>query len=240
MFLKVSLFATCLVDMFQSEIGKSTVELLERLDCVIDFPNAQTCCGQPAYNSGYVKVSKEAMKNTIRTFENAEYIVCPSGSCANMIKDYEQIFVHDDIWRERAKAVSSRTYELTQFIVDVLKIENVGAKLNGTATYHPSCHMTRLLQVRNAPKTLLQNVEGLELIELPLKENCCGFGGTFSVKMGQISKQMVDEKVSTVQQTGAHYLIGSDAGCLMNIGGRINRKDLNVQTMHIAEVLNSH
>jgi len=240
MFLKVSLFATCLVDMFQSEIGKSTVELLERLDCVIDFPKAQTCCGQPAYNSGYVKVSKEAMKNTIRTFENAEYIVCPSGSCANMIKDYEQIFVHDDIWRERAKAVSSRTYELTQFIVDVLKIENVGAKLNGTATYHPSCHMTRLLQVRNAPKTLLQNVEGLELIELPLKENCCGFGGTFSVKMGQISKQMVDEKVSTVQQTGAHYLIGSDAGCLMNIGGRINRKDLNVQTMHIAEVLNSH
>lgn len=226
--------------MFQSEIGKSTVELLERLDCVIDFPKAQTCCGQPAYNSGYVKVSKEAMKNTIRTFENAEYIVCPSGSCANMIKDYEQIFVHDDIWRERAKAVSSRTYELTQFIVDVLKIENVGAKLNGTATYHPSCHMTRLLQVRNAPKTLLQNVEGLELIELPLKENCCGFGGTFSVKMGQISKQMVDEKVSTVQQTGAHYLIGSDAGCLMNIGGRINRKDLNVQTMHIAEVLNSH
>ncbi|MDI7743151.1 (Fe-S)-binding protein [Lysinibacillus fusiformis] len=238
--MKVSLFATCLVDMFQSEIGKSTVELLERLDCVIDFPKAQTCCGQPAYNSGYVKVSKEAMKNTIRTFENAEYIVCPSGSCANMIKDYEQIFVHDDIWRERAKAVSSRTYELTQFIVDVLKIENVGAKLNGTATYHPSCHMTRLLQVRNAPKTLLQNVEGLELIELPLKENCCGFGGTFSVKMGQISKQMVDEKVSTVQQTGAHYLIGSDAGCLMNIGGRINRKDLNVQTMHIAEVLNSH
>ena len=240
MFLKVSLFATCLVDMFQSRVGKSTVELLERLDCEIDFPKEQTCCGQPAYNSGYVKVSKEAMKNTIRTFENAEYIVCPSGSCANMLKDYEQIFAHDDLWRERAKAVSSRTYELTQFIVDVLKIENVGAKLSGTATYHPSCHMTRLLQVKNAPKTLLQHVEGLELIELPLKENCCGFGGTFSVKMGQISKHMVDEKVSTVQQTGAHYLIGSDAGCLMNIGGRIDRKNLHVQTMHIAEVLNSH
>lgn len=240
MFLKVSLFATCLVDMFQSNIGKNTVELLERLNCEIDFPKEQTCCGQPAYNSGYVKVSKEAMKNTIRTFENAEYIVCPSGSCANMIRDYEHLFSHDDLWRERAKEVSSRTYELTQFIVDVLKIENVGAKLKGTATYHPSCHMTRLLKVRNAPKTLLQNVDGLELIELPLKENCCGFGGTFSVKMGQISKQMVDEKVSTVQQTGAHYLIGSDAGCLMNIGGRINRKNLNVQTMHIAEVLNSH
>lgn len=236
--MKVSLFATCLVDMFQSNIGKSTVEILERLGCKIEYPSEQTCCGQPAYSSGYVKVSKEAMKNTIRTFENAEYIVCPSGSCANMLRDYEHIFHGDTEWQERAQRIASKTYELTQFIVDVLKIENVGASLNGKATYHPSCHMTRLLQVKNQPLTLLQNVKGLELVELPLKENCCGFGGTFSVKMGKISEQMVDEKVSSVQKTNAHYLISSDAGCLMNIGGRINRKNINIQTLHIAEVLN--
>lgn len=238
--MKVSLFATCLVDMFQSNIGKSTVELLERLNCEVEFPKEQTCCGQPAYNSGYVKVSKEAMKNTIRAFEKSEYIVCPSGSCANMIKDYEHIFQGDSEWQGRAKEITSKTFELTQFIVDVLKVEDVGAKLNGRATYHPSCHMTRLLQVKNAPLTLLKHVKGLELIELPLKENCCGFGGTFSVKMGKISEKMVDEKVSSVQETDVHYLIGSDAGCLMNIGGRIDRKDLNIQTLHIAEVLNCH
>jgi L-lactate dehydrogenase complex protein LldE len=237
--MKVSLFATCIVDLFKSDIGKNTVELLERLGCTIDFPKQQTCCGQPAYNSGYVKISKDAMKNTIKAFEHAEFIVCPSGSCAYMLKEYAYIFKGDIEWRDRAATLSNKTYELTQFIVDVLNIENVGAKLAGTATFHPSCHMTRLLKVRSAPMTLLRNVEGLELIELPLKENCCGFGGTFSVKMEKISEQMVDEKVHSVQSTGVHYLIGADSGCLLNIGGRMERQQLNVQTLHIAEVLNS-
>lgn len=225
--------------MFQSNVGKSTVELLERLGCTVSFPKGQTCCGQPAYNSGYVKASKDTMKNTIRVFENAEVIVCPSGSCAYMLKEYVHIFEDEPIWQERAQRIADKTYELTQFIVEVLGIENVGAKLSGTATYHPSCHMTRLLKVQQAPMTLLKNVDGLEMIELPLKENCCGFGGTFSVKMGPISEQMVDEKVSSVQQTNAHYLIGADGGCLLNIGGRIERQNLEVKTMHIAEVLNS-
>lgn len=237
--MKVSLFATCLVDMFQSNVGKSTVELLERLGCQVDFPKGQTCCGQPAYNSGYVAASKETMKNTIRAFEQSEVVVCPSGSCAYMLKEYVHIFEAEPIWQARAQQLADKTYELTQFIVDVLGIQNVGAKLSGTATYHPSCHMTRLLKVQDAPMTLLQNIEGLEVIELPLKENCCGFGGTFSVKMGKISEQMVDEKVASVQQTGVHYLIGADAGCLMNIGGRIERQHIEVKTMHIAEVLNS-
>ncbi|MER2000171.1 MAG: (Fe-S)-binding protein [Lysinibacillus sp.] len=236
--MKVSLFATCIVDMFHSNIGKSTVQLLERLGCTVLFPENQTCCGQPAYNSGYKKKSIETMKNTIRALESEQYIVCPSGSCAYMIKEYVHVFEHDDEWQKRAQNVANKTYELTQFIVDVLKVENVGAKLNGTATYHPSCHMTRLLKVQDAPLTLLRNVEGLEVIDLPLKENCCGFGGTFSVKMGKISEQMVDEKVASVQQTKAHYLVGADAGCLMNIGGRIQRQDIDVQTMHIAEILN--
>ena len=225
--------------MFQSNVGKSTVELLERLGCTVSFPKGQTCCGQPAYNSGYVKASKDTMKNTIRVFEDAEVIVCPSGSCAYVLKEYVHIFEDEPIWQERARRIADKTYELTQFIVEVLGIENVGAKLSGTATYHPSCHMTRLLKVQQAPMTLLRNVDGLEIIELPLKENCCGFGGTFSVKMGRISEQMVDEKVASVQQTNAHYLIGADGGCLLNIGGRIERKNLEVRTMHIAEVLNS-
>ncbi len=236
--MKVSLFATCLVDLFQSNIGKSTVELLERLGCSVDFPKAQTCCGQPAYNSGYVKASRDTMKHTIRTFENAQYVVCPSGSCAYMLKEYPHLLADEPYWQERAKMLAQKTYELTQFIVDVLQIEDVGAKLEGTATYHPSCHMTRLLQVQSAPLTLLRNVKGLEVIELPLKENCCGFGGTFSVKMSTISEQMVDEKVASIQSTGVHYLVGADAGCLMNIGGRMQRQNLQVETKHIAEILN--
>ncbi|MER2190788.1 MAG: (Fe-S)-binding protein [Solibacillus sp.] len=237
--MKVSLFATCLVDMFQSNVGKSTVELLERLGCRVDFPKGQTCCGQPAYNSGYVAASKETMKNTIRAFEQSEIVVCPSGSCAYMLKEYVHIFESEPFWQARAQQIADKTYELTQFIVDVLGIHDVGAKLQGTATYHPSCHMTRLLKVQDAPLTLLKNIEGLEMIELPLKENCCGFGGTFSVKMGKISEQMVNEKVASVQQTGVHYLIGADAGCLLNIGGRIERQQIEIKTMHIAEVLNS-
>ncbi|PLR76104.1 Fe-S oxidoreductase [Bacillus sp. V3-13] len=237
--MKVTLFATCLVDMFQGDVGKATVEVLERLGCEIDFPDSQVCCGQPAYNSGYVKESKEAMKRMIATFQDAEYVVSPSGSCAAMFKEYPHIFKEDPVWGPKAQALADKTFELTEFIVDVLKVENVGAKLSGRATYHTSCHMTRLLGVKEAPVKLLKNVEGLEFTELPGKENCCGFGGTFSVKMAQISEQMVDEKVSHVEETEAQYLIGADAGCLMNIGGRIDRKGIPVKVLHIAEVLNS-
>ncbi|OIK05325.1 (Fe-S)-binding protein [Bacillus sp. MUM 13] len=237
--MKVTLFATCLVDMFQSNVGKATVELLERLGCEILFPESQVCCGQPAYNSGYVRESKEAMKRMIRTFQNAEYVVSPSGSCVAMFKEYPHIFKEDHEWGLLAQQLAEKTYELTQFIVDVLQIEDVGAQLNGKATYHTSCHMTRLLGVKSAPMILLNNVKGLKYTELPGKEQCCGFGGTFSVKMGQISEQMVDEKVMHVEETGADYLIGADAGCMMNIGGRIDRTGKPIKVMHIAEVLNS-
>jgi L-lactate dehydrogenase complex protein LldE len=237
--MRVTLFATCLVDMFQSKVGKATVELLERLGCEIDFPESQVCCGQPAYNSGYVKESKEAMKKMIKAFENAEFVVSPSGSCVAMFKEYPHIFKNDREWELRAQQLADKTYELTQFIVDVLKIEDVGARLPGRATFHTSCHMTRLLGVRTAPMILLNNVKDLQYTELPGKEQCCGFGGTFSVKMTQISEQMVDEKVLHVEETGAEYLIGADAGCMMNIGGRIDRTGKPIKVMHIAEVLNS-
>lgn len=237
--MKVTLFATCLVDLFQSNVGKATVEILERLGCEIDFPESQVCCGQPSYNSGYVKDSKEAMKRMIETFEHAEYVVSPSGSCASMLHEYPHILKDDPIWEPRAKALAAKTYELTQFIVEVLEVVELGAKFDATVTYHKSCHMSRLLGVVEPPMILLQNVKGLKFTELPGKDQCCGFGGTFSVKMAQISEQMVDEKVKHVEETEAEYLIGADAGCLMNIGGRIGRQGKPIKILHIAEVLNS-
>jgi L-lactate dehydrogenase complex protein LldE len=237
--MKVTLFATCLVDMFQSSVGKATVELLEHLGCEIDFPESQVCCGQPSYNSGYVKETKEAMKRMIETFNDAEYVVSPSGSCAYMLHEYPHVFKGDPVWEPKAKKLAEKTYELTQFIVEVLKVEDVGATFEGSVTYHTSCHMTRLLGVKEPPITLLKNVKGLKFTELPGKEQCCGFGGTFSVKMADISEQMVDEKVRHVEETGAEYLIGADAGCLMNIGGRIGRQGKPIKVLHIAEVLNN-
>ena len=237
--MKVSLFVTCLVDMFQTNVGKATVEVLERLGCEIDFPESQICCGQPAYNSGYVNESKKAIKQMIRAFEHAEYIVTPSGSCATMFKQYPHILKDEVVWQKKAQELADKTYELTQFIVDVLGMKDVGAHLDGKATYHTSCHMTRLLKVKDAPIELLSHVKGLEYIPLHNAENCCGFGGTFSVKMGNISEQMVDEKVSCIEDTDAEFIIGSDPGCLMNIGGRINRLGKPIKVLHIAEVLNS-
>ncbi|MEX3746907.1 (Fe-S)-binding protein [Lysinibacillus xylanilyticus] len=236
--MKVTLFATCLVDMFQGDVGKAVVKVLERLGCDLDFPENQICCGQPAYNSGYVKESKNAMKKMITAFEHAEYVVSPSGSCAFMFKEYAEVFKGDPVWEPKAQALANKTYEFTEFIVDVLKIEDVGARLEGKATFHTSCHMTRLLGVTEAPFKLLNHVEGLQYVELPGKERCCGFGGTFSVKMGDISGEMVNEKVQNVEETGADILIGADAGCLINIGGRMNRLGKPIRVMHIAEVLN--
>ncbi|MBS4206027.1 (Fe-S)-binding protein [Lederbergia citrea] len=237
--MKVSLFATCLVDMFHSNVGKAAVEVLEHLGCEVDFPESQVCCGQPAYNSGYVKESKVAMKRMIETFKDAEYVVGLSGSCAYMFHEYQHVFKEDPVWEPKAKALAEKTYEFTQFIVDILKVEDVGARLAGKVTFHTSCHMTRLLGVTEAPMKLLNHVKGLEFTELPGKDKCCGFGGTFSVKMAQISEQMVDEKVQHVEETEAEYLIGADCGCLMNIGGRIDRVGKQIKVMHIAEVLNS-
>jgi L-lactate dehydrogenase complex protein LldE len=237
--MKVSLFVTCLIDIFQTDVGKDTVELLERLGCDVDFPEKQTCCGQPAYNSGYVDKAKESMKHMITVFEKSDYVITPSGSCGTMFKEYPHIFKDDPKWESRAKELANKTYELTQFIVDVLGIENVGAKLKGKATFHTSCHMTRLLGVKEAPMKLLNHVKGLEMNPLPHNYDCCGFGGTFSVKMTPISEQMVDEKVQHVEETEAEILIGADCGCLMNIGGRIERKGKPIKVMHIASVLNS-
>jgi len=238
--MKVSLFLTCLADVvYPASVGKSTVEILERLGCEVDFPKKQTCCGQPAFNSGFHRETRDVAKHMIQTFEQAEYVVSPSGSCVTMLKEYPKLFTEDEGWQKRAKELAEKSYELTQFIVDVLQVEDVGAEFHGNVTYHTSCHMTRLLKVKEAPMKLLANVKGLNFTELPNKEQCCGFGGTFSVKMVPISEQMVDEKVQHIEETESEVLIGADLGCLMNIGGRIERQGKPIKVMHIADVLNS-
>ncbi|MDL4839594.1 (Fe-S)-binding protein [Aquibacillus rhizosphaerae] len=237
--MKVSLFITCIGDIFYVNAGKASVELLERFGCEVDFPVTQTCCGQPAYNSGYHEKTKAAAINMINSFEHAEYVVCPSGSCAYMFHEYESLFKGDSKWEEKAGKLKQKTFELTQFLTEILGVEDTGAEFHGKATYHSSCHMTRLLGVTEAPFKLLRNVKGLELIDLPNRHDCCGFGGTFAVKMSSISEQMVDEKIEHVEETKANFLIGADGGCLMNIGGRIQRNEKSIKVMHIAEVLNS-
>jgi L-lactate dehydrogenase complex protein LldE len=237
--MRVSLFITCLGEMFYTNLGKDVTEILERLCCEVDFPRGQVCCGQPAYNSGYLKEAAKGAKQMIKSFETSDYVVTPSGSCAAMFKEYPEIFKEDAEWFSRAKALADKTYEFTQFIVNVLGVEDLGATFHAKATYHTSCHMTRLLQDGEAPFKLLKNVKGLELVDLPHNYDCCGFGGTFSVKMVPISEQMVDEKVRHVEETDADVLIGADNGCLMNIGGRISRKGKPIKVMHIAQILNS-
>ncbi|WP_416235921.1 (Fe-S)-binding protein [Psychrobacillus psychrodurans] len=238
MTIHVTLFSTCLVDLFQPNVGIATVELLEKLGCKIDFPPAQICCGQPAYNSGYVHEAKPAMIHLLETFQHAEYIVTPSGSCALMLKEYEHVFQDDPKWHAIAKQVASKTYELTQFIVHVLGVTKIDTSLPGTAVFHTSCHMTRLLGAKEEPKLLLNNVDNLTIQPLTGQSQCCGFGGTFSVKMGDISAEMVKEKVEHIKQANTDYLIGADCGCLMNIGGRLSREQQSIEVLHIAEVLN--
>lgn len=237
--MNVSLFVTCLGETFFQEAAKDMVEVLERLGCNIDLPRGQVCCGQPAYNSGYRKEAKKAAKQMIETFENSEYIVAPSGSCAGMFKEYPKLFQGEPAWEVRAQQVADRTYEFTQFIVKVLGVTDVGASYPAKATYHTSCHMTRLLGERETPFTLLEHVKGLELEPLSNHYDCCGFGGTFSVKMAPISERMVDEKIKHVEDTGAEVLISADPGCIMNIHGRINRHGKPIQVKHIAQILNS-
>lgn len=236
--MKVSLFITCLSDVFFPEVGKNVVEMLERYGVEVDFPKEQTCCGQPAYNSGYQKDAKEAAQHMIKQFEASEYVVGPSGSCVSMVRHYyPELFKDDPEWHRKSVALAKKTYEFSEFLVRVLGVTELASKLEGTCTYHHSCHMARGLGVKEEPTKLLSQVEGLELKELPYSEDCCGFGGTFATKMSDISQAMVDEKVRHIESTGANILIGSDMGCLMNIAGRMRRTGKEIQVMHVAEIL---
>ncbi len=236
--MKVSLFITCMCDIFSANVGKDSLELLERFGCKVDFPEAQTCCGQPAYNSGYITSTKETMKHMMTVFQHSEYVVGPSGSCVAMLRSYQDVFREDPVWEQQAKEFGAKCFEITQFLVDVLGVVDVGSTFKGKVTYHPSCHMTRLLGVKEAPLQLLEHIKGVELVKLPHGEDCCGFGGTFAVKNAVISGQMVQEKADHVMETEAEYLVGGDMACLMNIGGRLSREGRNVKVVHLTEILN--
>ena len=236
--MKVSLFITCLADQMYPDVGESVVRLLHRYGCEVDFPTSQTCCGQPAFNSGYQDEAREVARNLIRAFEHSDYVVSPSGSCTGMVHHYyPHLFQDEPEWLAKAEALVHKTYEFAQFMVQILGITDMGATFNAKVTYHPSCHAMRLLGVKEEPLQLLSAVKGVEYIDLPHKEDCCGFGGTFAVKMADMSEAMVCEKVACVVETGADVLVSTDMGCLMNIEGRLNKEGRSIRVMHLAQLL---
>lgn len=236
--MKVSLFITCLSDIMYPRVGDAMVRLLARYGVKLDFPKVQTCCGQPAFNSGYWDEARASAETLLEAFEDSDFVVSPSGSCTGMIHHYyPKLFEKDPEKLDKALRLKEKTYEFSQFLVQVLGVTDVGATFPHKVTYHPSCHGSRVLGVKDEPLTLLENVKGLELIPLPDSEYCCGFGGTFAVKMSDISGAMVEEKVENIVSTEAEVLVGIDMGCLMNISGNLHAKGQPVRVMHIAELL---
>ena len=236
--MRVTLFVQCLVDSLYPEVGEAMLTLFGRLGIDVDCPIDQTCCGQPAFNAGYRRAAQTAAKRFIRIFEDAEMIVCPSGSCVSMVKHhYPELFADDLRWHDRARAVGQRCFEFSQFMVDVLRVEDVGAAYRGTVTYHDSCHLLRALGVAEQPRRLIRQIRGAELVEMHDADKCCGFGGSFSVKYPQISTAMVDDKVANILASGADTVAGCDISCLMNIQGRLSRLGLPVKTRHLAQLL---
>jgi L-lactate dehydrogenase complex protein LldE len=239
--MKVSLFVTCLVDQLWSSVGTSTVEVLRRVGCEVEFDDRQTCCGQPAFNTGYREEARKVAERFISIFEEskAEAIVSPSGSCTAMVHHFPDLFPDNDEWRRRASAVAERTHELSSFLVRVLKLQDVGASWNGRLTWHDACHGLRDLNLKTEPRSLIRNVRGVEFIELENADACCGFGGTFSVKYPEISVAILDQKIEAIERAGVQAVVAGDASCLMQIGGRLSRQGSNVRVMHLAELLAS-
>ncbi|MDH3229343.1 MAG: (Fe-S)-binding protein [Alphaproteobacteria bacterium] len=234
----VALFLTCLVDLFRPAVGFAAVKLLEEAGCTVTVPRAQTCCGQPAYNSGDRADAAAIVRRTLPVLEPFDYIVAPSGSCAAMLRLHWPALVADEpAYAERAAAVAAKTWELTQFLVDVRAMESVDAAYEGVAVYHDSCSGLRELGVREQPRRLLQGVAGLTVKDLGAPEECCGFGGLFAVKYPDISGRMVSDKADDIETTGADTLLAGDLGCLMNMAGRLKRRGSAVRARHVAEIL---
>jgi L-lactate dehydrogenase complex protein LldE len=235
---RVALFVTCLVDLFRPTVGFAALRLLERAGCAVEVPRNQTCCGQPAYNSGDRGDAADIARALIPALEPYDYVVAPSGSCAGMIREhFPALFADDPEWKARAERLGSRTFELVSFLVDVMGVERVEARYDGTVTYHDSCSGLRELGIKSQPRALLATVAGLRLAEMEECEVCCGFGGTFCVKYPDISVRMVSDKVERIAATGADTLLAGDLGCLLNIAGRLARLGSEVKVRHVAEVL---
>ena len=236
--MRVSLFVTCLADQLWPAAAVGAVEVLRRAGCTVEFDERQTCCGQPAFNTGYRDEARALARRLIGIFEasGADAIVSPSGSCTAMLHHYEQLF-EDAGWRARAVALAERTHELSAFLVNTLGVEDVGASFSGRLTWHDACHGLRDLGIREEPRRLLRHVRGAELVEMANAEACCGFGGTFSVKYPEISVAILDEKVDAIERAGVDAVVSGDASCLMQIGGRLSRRGSSVRALHLAEVL---
>ena len=240
--MKVSIFITCLVDQLYPQVGMAMANLLTRLGVEVIFNAEQTCCGQPAFNSGYHTEARSVAEQMLRLFarelESADYIVAPSGSCVTMIrKYYPELFAGTAELKMQSEYVGKRLYELSHFLVEVLGVEDVGSEFEGRVTYHDSCHLLRELGISRPPRKLINAVRGVEFVELDDAEVCCGFGGTFSVKHPEISAAIAAEKVACIERSRADAVVACDASCLMQIGGMLSRKGSAIRTLHLAELL---
>lgn len=237
--MKISLFIPCFIDQLYPRVGISVVEILERLGHQVVFHESITCCGQPAFNSGFWDEARQVAEPVIRTLQKSEAVVIPSGSCGAMIRVfYPELFVNTALAAE-AKALSEKTFEFSEFLVDKLGVTDVGAKLDAAVTFHDGCHGLRELNVKSQPRQLLEKVKGLSLVEMNDTATCCGFGGTFAVKFPMISTAMGDAKLTNATATGAKYIVSNDSSCLMHLQGMIDRQGLPMKTLHLAEVLAS-
>ena len=235
---RVGLFVTCLVDLMRPSIGFAAIKLLEAAGCQVEVPAAQTCCGQPAYNSGDRPTAQALARQTIAAFGSFDYVVAPSGSCAGMLKKhYPALLADDKTWEPRATAFAAKVHELMAFLVDVRGMTAVDAHLDATATYHDSCSGLRELEIKNQPRALLATVKGLKLVEMADCEICCGFGGTFAVKYSDVSNAMVEKKCANIIEAKTDLLLAGDLGCLMNMAGKLKRQGRPVAVRHVAEVL---
>lgn len=235
--LRASLMVTCLGDMFFPEVGVAIVRLLRGLGVTVDFPAGQTCCGLPLFNSGYHEDAAAVARRTIPLFQNSEHVVVPSGSCAWMIKHEYPGLMKDPALRRDAENLAGRTWELSQFLVRVLGTTRFTSAVGGRVTYHDSCHLLRGLHESQAPRTILTELEGAEFVELPASDECCGFGGSFSVRLPEVSTAILDRKLAHVESTGADCLVACDAGCLMQMRGGLTRRGSKVRALHLAEIL---
>lgn len=234
---KVQLFIPCFVDQLYPKTGMNMVKVLEKLGCEVSYNNKQTCCGQPAFNAGYWEETKAVAQKFLHDFDGDGYIVGPSGSCTGFVRNYYSKMLENSAEHLLSNKVRSNMYEFTEFLTDVLKIDDVGAVMPGRATYHDACGALRECSIKAGPRRLLQNVKGLELVEMKECETCCGFGGTFAVKYEPISLGMAQTKVQSALETGAQYVITTDVSCMMHMQGYISKNNLPIQTMHIADVL---
>ena len=236
--MRVGLFVTCLVDLLRPSIGFAAIRLLESGGADVFVPPTQTCCGQPAYNSGDRADTIALARKVVLEFEGCDYLVAPSGSCSGMIKThFGELFADDPAWSSRVAALAGKTYELTDFLVDVLKLERVPGRFRGTITYHDSCAGLREMGIKSQPRTLLAGMDGVRLSEMAECEMCCGFGGTFAVKFGEISARLADNKCQHIVNSGADAVVLGDLGCMLNIEGRLRRRGDATRVLHVAEVL---